>query len=956
MSTAGSGPGRRVRAYAYTLVTTAVVLVFALAEWGTERYVSDRSRAASTAIEIVIVLIAALVFRPVHQRIEAAVEAAFYRRKRQALAALDTFRRELNSFNDMEQLLRRVIEAVDHHLEASACAVYLRRDVFHAEASSFESPAKDVALDDPLAVRLRSSGAPAKPPLLQSSASGTHAFPMTLAGELVGFISVHARYGDYDSEELQMLAGLAQDLAAAVVALEPRLRARIRKRPNNISAHLTPLTGRERALREITAALSQSRLITITGPGGVGKTALALHCAAQQIELHEHGAWFVNLAPIVDGTIVAATILSALDAGTSEHGAELAHLVEHLRSRDALIVIDNCEQVIAETASIVSRIRAACPHITFLATSREPLHLEGEQVYRLGPLEPEEAVALFSQRAAAASPGFDAAEHAGVIRSICASLDGIPLAIELAAARARAISVEETLERLDERFRLLRSTTRTAEPRQQTLSATIEWSDDLLTHEEQSLVRRLAVFRGSFSLPAAAAVCAQDGKCDEFHVLDVLTSLVDKSLLVARVALSTRYHFLEMIREFAGLKAAQQHEMPDASEHHAAYFSALAAQAYHEFDSKLSRGWLDRLAPDVDNFRAALEWSLEGAGDRAAGAQLAADCGPVFLRLELLSEGLRWCDRARAVESLAPATAGRIEYVASMMHNNLGENRRALECAQRALFYYERSQDERGSVRALSQVAQLYARSQRFEDAKAPAIESIRRARELGEPRVLIAVLRRCGSSLPQSQIEEARRYLSEALEIARAVRDPEEESMVLSWWAAREAACGSLERAIEIATDALQHADRDSQLYLEGQIAGWAVALGQFDEAAPHMRKALALALERQHPLRALLIAYASGLHSERNPREAALLLGYARARLRELEWEPEADDERAMQNIERAIESSLDGDEFAALLKSGAALPEPDALSLLAPTSALDGEGHGSAVAGHGIGALLI
>ncbi|HUN29033.1 MAG TPA: GAF domain-containing protein, partial [Alphaproteobacteria bacterium] len=224
MLKAGPGLRRRAHLYAYTAITTAIVLVLALAEWATEKLVADRSRAASTAIEICIVLAGTLVFRPIHQRVEAAIEAAFHRRKHHALAALAKFRRELTSFSDPSQLLRRVIEAVDHHLEACASAVYVRRDGFSAAASSYDVPAVDLTANDPLLVRLRSSGAPAKPPLLKSLALGTHAFPMTAAGELIGFLSVDADHSEYDKEETQMLSGLAEDLAGALVKLDPRLR------------------------------------------------------------------------------------------------------------------------------------------------------------------------------------------------------------------------------------------------------------------------------------------------------------------------------------------------------------------------------------------------------------------------------------------------------------------------------------------------------------------------------------------------------------------------------------------------------------------------------------------------------------------------------------------------------------------------------------------------------------
>ncbi|HWX13006.1 MAG TPA: hypothetical protein VNZ04_13590, partial [Trinickia sp.] len=468
MSNAAPSNSRRIRAYVFAGVTTVIVLAFALAEWGTERFVAAHSRAASTAIEIAIVLAATLVFRPVHQRVEAAVDAAFNRRKRHALESLAKFRRELTSFSDVKQLLRRVIEAIDHYLETQACAVYVRRDVFRAEASSFDAAADDVHLDDALAVRLRSSGSPARPALLKSAARGSRAFPMTAGGDLVGFLLVHDKQTDDDVEETEMLSGLAQDLAVALVGLDPSLRAQKSSIPNNIPADLLPLIGRERELAEIKAALAQSRLVTLTGAGGVGKTRIALQCAADLIAAREHGAWFVNLAPITDGTLIAATMLGALKAGSADGGDDVARLLDHLRSRDALIVVDNCEQVVVEAASAIAQIRAHCPRVTILATSRELFHLEGEQVYRLASLRPEAAVELFAQRASAVAPGFDAAQSPDALRGICERLDCIPLAIELAAARVRTLSVDEIAARLHDRFQLLTSPDRTALPRRQT--------------------------------------------------------------------------------------------------------------------------------------------------------------------------------------------------------------------------------------------------------------------------------------------------------------------------------------------------------------------------------------------------------------------------------------------------------------------------------------------------------
>lgn len=957
MATVGPASGRRMRAYAYTLVTTAIVLIFALCEWAAEKYVAEHSRAAGLTLEIAIVLLAALIFRPIHQRVEKTVDEAFYRRKHKALAALSKFRRELSSFDSVEQLLRRVIEAVEQYLEAHACAIYLRRESFRAEASSFDVAVGDIDLTDPLVIRLRSTNAPAQPPALNSSAQGTHAFPMTTAGELIGILLVHCRHGDYDVEEAQMLSGLAQDVAAALAALDPRLRPR-KTAANNIPADLPALIGRERELGEIRAALAQTRVLTLTGAGGVGKTCVALHCALQNTAEYADGAWFINLAPIIDGTLVATTMLAAINAGAAEPGGDVPLLVEHLRPRDVLLVLDNCEQVLAEVKSIAAQIRAACPGVTILATSRELLHLEGEHVYRLGPLRPEAGAELFAKRAAAVSPGFDPEQSAQSIRSLCEHLDGIPLAIELAAARTRTLTPNEILQHLDARFRLLTGGASEAQPKQRTLAATIEWSYGLLTAQEQSLFLRLSAFRGSFSLSAAAAVCAQGGVCDEFHVLDVLTSLADKSLLTVTLALTSRYRLLETIREFAAQKAVEQQATAIAQQQHAAYFAALAAQAYHEFDTHLPEGWLDRLAPDLDNLRAALVFLLEGAADRVTGAQLAADCGPIFLRMQLLTEGLRWCDAARRVPDLAAATAGRIEYVAAMLHNNSGAYPDALACAERAVSCYRRSADKRGLIRALSQLAQQYSNAKRYDEAANPAQQALSQARELGDKRVLATVLRRCAYSMAPAEMAQARTLFEEALTVARSASDVEEERLTLQFWAGREASGDHFERAIDLAGEALTNAAPALEMTLEGQIATWYLALNRVSDAMPHARRALQGALNLAYPLgiaSALAICSADGAIP--NARDAARVFGFARGALRDLNWTTQPDEARAFLNVAQALQARLPQDELDGLIQSGAALTQDEALRLIEPALTERGEAHDAPVAARNrVGTLLI
>lgn len=723
--------------------------------------------------------------------------------------------------------------------------------------------------------------------------------------------------------------------ASSGVTVPARPKNVIPEQRTNLPFELTPLVGREDDLASLTGLLQESRLVTVVGVGGVGKTRLARAAGSALLARYSDGVWFVDLASIRDDDLVANAIAEVVQSRESSGQSLEDALVRALQLRSLLLIMDNCEHVIDGAAQLVERILSACAQVRVLATSREALRIAGEEVVHLSSLSEESAVELFTQRARAVNKSFTLADVDGsakAVRGICKQLDGIPLALELAAAHARALNASAILERLGERFRLLTTGSRTALPRQQTLSATIEWSYDLLAAYHQLLFTRLCAFRGSFSLSAAAAVCGREEASDELQTSDALTALADKSLLVVRAGPETRYRLLETIREFAAQKSIEKSEVGDVAQRHAGYFAMLATRAYDEFDSRLPEGWLDRLAPDIDNFRAALEWTLDGAGDRAAGAQIAADCGPIFLRLLLLGEGLEWCERARSVPGIAPATAGRVEYVASMLHTNLAETERAIVCAERAVSFYRESLDERGLVRALSQVAQLYSRARRFDDAAIPAAEAIRRARELAEPRVLVGVLRRCAYSLPPENIEEARGRFSEALDVARSASDAEEICLVLEWWADREAFVGSYERAIELASSGLESADRGREMFLHSHIASWALALGTLSAAEPHARRALVLATEARHAhVRALSIVHCSPFFAKEDPEAAAMLLGYAMERLENLGYQRQADDEMATKTITIAIANRLEDRELAPLLQRGAGLSDEQVASLL-------------------------
>ncbi len=437
--------------------------------------------------------------------------------------------------------------------------------------------------------------------------------------------------------------------------------------PNNLPRQPTSFVGRQPDVSNVEALLRANSLVTIAGTGGVGKTRLAVEAASDMLEDTRDGAWFVDLAPLSDPALVASAMLSALGADQTSDAPAIDVLLGYLKERELLLVLDNCEHLVAEVSRIASAILASCPHVTILATSREPLNVAGERVLRLSSLGSGDAVALFAERAQAVNPKFrvDDANRAAV-EDLCNRLDGIALAIELAAARMRAVSLEELSRRLQ--LRVLTGGPRDRQARQQTMHALIDWSYELLTNEERSLFRDVSVFAGGFTLDAATAVHAADEE-DSFDTLDRLTSLVDKSLVVVESRDSgDRYRLLEPIRQYARERLDQGGTTQDVLSRHARAFAALAERAYVEFDTAPAPDWLSRNRLELDNLRAALEWTLGHEGDVVTGGTIAGSAGPIFLRLSLLREGIGWCERAlQFAEHLTPEMRARIHYALSML-------------------------------------------------------------------------------------------------------------------------------------------------------------------------------------------------------------------------------------------------------------------------------------------------
>ncbi|MBV8721870.1 MAG: hypothetical protein JO277_06955 [Candidatus Eremiobacteraeota bacterium] len=921
----------RLRAYAYGLVTTILFLVFAVTESLTEGYVAQHSRVAGTLIEIAIVVVLALLFRPLHNRVDGWIEHAFTKRRKEARDALARLRKELTSFNDTAQILRRVVEAVDHTMGTGGSAIYLRHGIYDAEASTFDAAAASVEPSDALVVRLRSSAAPANPRALESSALGELAFPMMAGGELVGFLTLAPKRVECDAEDRCALSALAESTGVALLALDGRLRERQRhtsSKPNNLPRQSTSFVGRSHEVAAVADMVRAHPLVTVAGAGGMGKTRLALQVAERLLDETTEGAWFVDLAPIGDGSLIPSTILSVLGADQSGDAPPIERLVTFLAPRAMLLILDNSEHLVSDIARVVDALIARCPSVAVLATSREPLGLKGENVHRIASLDEENAVQLFLERARAVNDRFELTPSSRpAVEEICRRLDGMALAIELAAARVRSISVDELSHRLQ--LRVLGRSGGEPVARHQTMHALVDWSFDLLTEREQQSFLRFSPFVGGFTLAAAAAYYGEE--LDEWELLDVVTSLVDKSLLVADVEESSqRYRFLEPIREYARERLERNGEAGAALDRYARTFAALADEAYEEFDAGPKPDWLTRNARELDNVRASLRWALDAVERRELSARLAGSFGVVFLRLTLLQEGIEWCNRAASNDApLTPAVRARLYYVLSMLSNNQGAYAEALASSQAALKAYQTISDARGTARALSQVAQQYENTGRPEEASEAGDRAVAAARTLDDRGVLAAVLARTGNAFQAHEIEKARNRYEESAELFRDLEREAERSRVLCWWADAEFKAGNAELAGRLAGEARATARDDLRIAVAGIAAKVYWASGERERAISFSREALQLASDVHDDVHLPdAIFCVAILASESDAAEAARLLGYAQPRNQRFQADAGPSERRLWNQFEERLRTALGDLQFEALRAEGASWSEERAV----------------------------
>lgn len=400
-------------------------------------------------------------------------------------------------------------------------------------------------------------------------------------------------------------------------------------RSNNLPVALTSFVGRARELAELRALLATRRLLTLAGAGGCGKSRLALQVATGSLEDFPGGAWWVELAPVDDAQLIGPLVAQVFGVRPLPGQDDVDAVVSYLAQRRALVVLDNCEHLLDEAARVAERIARGCPDVRVVATSREPLRAEGETEWRVpslslperelsgAPDDGSDAIRLFVERAAHIKPDFNATDHAAEIAAICRQLDGIPLAIELAAARLRTFSAEEIASGLDDRFRLLVGGLRTAPARQQTLRASVDWSHDLLSDEERTVFRRLGVFMGGFTFEAAAEVCS-DADFDPDRAKDLLSALVEKSLVQAdQRAATARYRLLETVRQYALDRLEQAGEAPSVRDRHRDFFVDVAEKIAPELLTPRQPEGLNALDPEAANFALAIEWAAGSDSEKA---------------------------------------------------------------------------------------------------------------------------------------------------------------------------------------------------------------------------------------------------------------------------------------------------------------------------------------------------
>lgn len=683
--------------------------------------------------------------------------------------------------------------------------------------------------------------------------------------------------------------------------------------PSNLPLPTTPLLGRKEDLAEVASLLAKHRLVTLTGSGGVGKTRLALGVAADLLDRYPQGIWFADLSSCSDALSLARAVARVLGVQERANQPLPDEIVRTLKQKHALLILDNCEHVSSAAAELADDVLHGSRELRILATSREPLGLIGEVVYRVRslafPTEPAAlsaddathfgAVELFADRARVHDNGFALTnDNAAAVGAICRHLDGIPLAIELAAARTTVMSIDSLAENLAKHFHLLGGGGSIL-PRHRTMRALIDWSYDQLSAPEQTLFRRLAIFAGSFNLELTSAACA-DESITEIEVLDLLASLIDKSLVQIVFADVTRYRLLETTRQYAREKLDDAGEYDALTRAHCEAMAELAERLDATSESTPNQIWYALAYPELENWGAALGWALGGRGDLELGARLAGSLDGVW-EWYSQAEGLHWVRAAMSSvdETTHPAIIARLELANAKVAGNTGLALYAesIASAERALAYYTELDDPVRFVRAQHYKGRALVYMRRFSEGEAVLHEAIRTARTRGLYKCAGGTLETLGlARLFQGDTAGACSFWTEGLALLRRSGARDSECAAFTIHLAEAKFCdGKPEEALRLVSHAANTYRstnyRSGLWYALMNLAAYLVKVERFDEARSHAREALTItrdlgvelgtAVTLQH-LAAVAASRsrASGTGAHENHLRAARLLGFVEAR----------------------------------------------------------------------------
>lgn len=726
---------------------------------------------------------------------------------------------------------------------------------------------------------------------------------------------------------------------------------------HNLPRQLTSFLGRDEVVQEIAGLVASAPLVTIVGTGGAGKTRTAIAVGMQVLTQFPDGVFFVELAPINDASLVAHALATTLHVQESPHRPLLATLIGYLSDKRALIIFDNCEHVITQSRRIIGSLLRESPSVSLIATSRQPLTLEGERVYRIPPLavphkrvtSPEDAmtysaVALFVDRVQATDARFAVSEeNVKPVVDICRRLDGLPLALELAAARATVLSPWQIAERLDRSFDVLAGDGGTL-PRHQTMRAVIDWSSALLSSQARLLFNRLSCFAGGFTLDTATAVCAE-GTIGENDVLELLTALIAQSLVATDFAHgNARYHLLEVTRQYARERIGERGEAEALSRRHARSFLDVAKRLDAEWYTANEKAWFHEAEAELDNFRVALGWSLGERNDVENGRVLAAALTRVWYSLSPV-EGRRWV--RVALESVddqtSPATVGELHIAEARLCGALAEYKGSLASAERALQMRDHLDDlqiARAQEAAGSALGAL-GRERESEELLTEALAAARRLGNRGLEALLLGDLgtarSRCGD------VESARSFYAEALAHYMPLGLQRPAASIAGHLAEVEFAAGDAAAALQRAEEArIGHEatnNRRSAGNDLGNMAAYLVALNCFDDARAHAARALVPAREvkatvltaciLQHLAAVAILQHAAEGNESAADELAAMLFGFVDARLLSLGARREYTERQEYERILAALQRRF-GERLSDLMAAGAEWTEEGAVAV--------------------------